>query len=204
MTTAAINLVPETYRRRRLLRRAISRWVVGGSVYALMIGLVWTTYAATGARAFRALLEEQTELTTREKDVKDALNQTRRQLSDANLRRQVAMQLRNRPDWSILLRLLSDQLGDDVTLRDLSLARPAAAKDNQAKELQFLGPDAATLTIRGIGTSQQAVSQFALRLQRQGLFTDVNMTRSGRETFGKLSGIGFELQCSLGAEGTAK
>jgi Tfp pilus assembly protein PilN len=204
MTTAPINLVPETYRRRRLLRRAVSRWVVLGTVYAMMIGLVWGTYAATGARAFRSLVTEQNELANRDKDVKDSLNQTRRQLADAKLRRQIALQLRNRPDWSILLQLLSDQLGDDVTLRDVSLTRPAEAKPTQMKELQFLGPDSAMLTLRGIGTTQQAVSQFALRLQRQGLFTDVNMTRSGRETFGRLTGIGFELQCSLGTEAAAK
>jgi Tfp pilus assembly protein PilN len=204
MATTAINLVPESYRRRRLLRRATGRWLVGGTVYAMMIGLVWTTYALTGARAYRELVSEKTELAGREKDVKDSLNQARRQLADANQRRQISLQLRNRPDWSILLQVLSDQLGDDVTLRDVALTRPTVAKDNQPKELQFLGPDAAILTIRGIGTNQQAVSQFALRLQRQGLFNDVNMTRSGRETFGRLTGIGFELQCNLGAEAAGK
>ncbi len=204
MTTAPINLLPESFRRRRLLRRAISRWLVGGSVYAIMIGVVWTTYAATGARTYQALVTEQTEMAAHEKDVKDSLNQARRQLTDTNQRKQVALQLRNRPDWSILLRMLSDELGDDITLREVTLTRPTAAKDNQPKELQFLGPDAAILTIKGMGATQQAVSQFALRLQKQGLFTDVNMTRSGRETVGRLSGIGFELQCSLGVEGAAK
>lgn len=193
-----INLIPQARRQWRAARLAGHRWMALSASYGVVAALLWATYGSTGARDYLALASQSMEIQSREKLVKDSVASMQRQLNDAAQRRSVAEELRNRPDWSILLSLLGEEVGDEIMLRELQLAPVAkASRETRPKEVHLLGPDEYKLSIRGIGMSQQAVSQFALRLQRLGLFDEVQMLRSGREPFGGGSGIGFELQCQL-------
>ena len=200
-----INLIPQARRKLRKARLAAQRWIALSASYGIVAALLWATYASTGAREYLALAGRMSEIAAREKTVKQSVAALQRQIGDATQRRTIAEELRNRPDWSILLSLLGGEVRNDVMLRELQLSAIAkASRDTRPRELQILGPDEYQLTIKGIGLSQQSVSQFTLRLQRLELFDDVQMLRSGREPFGSGSGIGFELQCRLGPGEVAK
>lgn len=194
-----INLIPASRRSERLVRLAIRKWLAVGVSYALVVFLLWATYSSTGARDYLALASELADAQAGGRTAQQSVNQLRRQLTDATQRRSVAEEVRNRPDWSLLLICLGNEVGNDIVLREVQVfPGENTARDARPKELQIFGADTYTVSIRGVGLSQQAVSQFTLRLQNLGLFDTVQMTRSGREQLGNSSGIGFDLQCQLG------
>jgi hypothetical protein len=80
-------------------------------------------------------------------------------------------------------------VGDDAVLRDIQL------KPDSAQPRRF------TVELRGLATTQPAVSQFVLRLQQIGLFDDVKLLRTGREPVFNTSAVSFEITCVIGEGG---
>jgi Tfp pilus assembly protein PilN len=193
-----INLIPASRRQHRLIRRALRNWIALGSSYALVVALLVATYASTGARDYQAMSAELSDVQSSAKTAQNSVNALKRQLADATQRQVVAEEVRTRPDWSLLLVCLGREVGSDVVLREVQVSPlNRTSRDNLPKDLQVFGTGCYTVSIKGVGLSQQAVSQFTLRLQDLGLFESVQMVRSGREPLGNVTGIGFDLQCQL-------
>ena len=115
--------------------------------------------------------------------------------------------INSQPDWSKLLLLLGNTLGDDVVLTYCRLV----TLDSEGTEISTKNQASLTaetvaalfkgqgyvLTLAGFGRLQSEVSQFAVRLEQSGLFDGVKMTHQRREHFRENSAIAFHVECRI-------
>jgi len=119
------------------------------------------------------------------------------------------------PDWSIMLGLLGQQVGDDIVLkscrvRPSSVARsvaPAArrgvpraaapAAADAANVPQPSEPPPFALDVSGMALDHAAANKFLLRLEQTGLFTKVSLLDTAREPFFDKNAVAFRLECAL-------
>jgi len=113
------------------------------------------------------------------------------------------------PDWSVMLKLVTEALGKEVVLRSCELNEigvpvgpapsvgragvniPVSDVADSKEKIAFV------LTINGFGRSQTAVSQFVLRMERAGMFDSVRLVSTIREPFLNAKAIAFRLKCRL-------
>lgn len=185
-----VNLLPQSRLRAAALRLRVRRWIVGVAIYAAAMGAVCIAgLTHTGAA---------------EEDTRLQLARAQQRLIDAELRTQentaAATQLERslaamkavgeHPDWSILLRLLASQLGDDMVLESVDIQQdaeklppsPAAkaasdaaaaasgkpAEKKDATPAMSPGGAAYTVRITGVGLTQQRVMGYASEIERLG------------------------------------
>ncbi len=187
------NLIPEHRLTARRRRRRVRQWVAVSVVYSaaiLLAGLVTaaTTYAGGDPEKQIAQAAERIE--------QNKLSET--QLSSELLTAQnelaAVTYVAERPDWNVLLAVISVARGDDVVLSKVSLAlndRSGSSHNQKSFIIQMTGH----------GQTQAAVSAFALRLEQEGLFSDVKVQNARREPYGSAAAIRFDLQCRIGQEG---
>ena len=115
------------------------------------------------------------------------------------------------PDWSIMLGLLGQQVGDDIVLkscrvRPSSVARavaPAARRGAPrtaapaADAAQPAEPPPFALDVSGMALDHAAANKFLLRLEQTGLFTKVSLLDTAREPFFDKNAVAFRLECAL-------
>jgi hypothetical protein len=109
------------------------------------------------------------------------------------------------PDWSLLMGLIAEALGDDAVLDRFHLLPAEAAPASRGGASPRAAPTDETRTNRsyvlllgGVSRSQEGVSDFVIRLEDLGLFDRVKLLESRR---GAPSGdelVGFDLRCDLG------
>jgi hypothetical protein len=115
------------------------------------------------------------------------------------------------PDWSVMLKLVADGLGNEVVLKSCELNEIAIAQESVSSRsaepkisLTSISEDdkqiAFVLNIAGFGRSQTAVSQFVLRMERSGMFDNVRLESTMRKPFLNAKAVAFNLKCRL--EGT--
>jgi hypothetical protein len=61
-----------------------------------------------------------------------------------------------------------------------------------------------TLTLRGLGRTQSAVSQFVLRLEKLGPFDRVKLIDTRREPFLENEAFAFHVECDMGQAGESR
>jgi len=128
--------------------------------------------------------------------------------SQLNLR--ANLELKEDPDWSLMLSLLANTLGEQLVLRECrieTLTSPGNDKPGQpdqaaAETIDTIWPRRRfRLTIRGSGRSQADVSNLVLRLERMELFEEVKLVDTSLEPFLVGKAISFRIECSLGDGG---
>jgi len=93
-----------------------------------------------------------------------------------------------RPDWSVLLRLVSDVRTESMALRRFSF-KPAGPKDD---------PNASyALEISGVAKSQSEISEFVLELESAELFASVRLRESRRALVGTAEVAEFVVDATL-------
>jgi hypothetical protein len=113
----------------------------------------------------------------------------------------------NQPDWSKLLVLLGDQLGEEVVLNNCQLV--ATNKDGK-KETDHLQESFSSLAadiplaerrhkleLSGFGRRQSSVARFALRLEEIGVFDSVKLMSAYRQPFLNDKAVAFRIECSI-------
>ena len=122
---------------------------------------------------------------------------------------QTAKAVGQQPDWSTLMSLLGQDLGDQVVLDlcrlqrspvALGADRPAVKTDPAGKpepppENPFL------LELNGFAKTQADVSDFVLRLEKTSLFDKVKLVRTTRQSFLNGKAVAFRLECTFGEKG---
>ena len=195
----------------------MQRWIAVGMVYAAAMVALGLVCRLAGGGPEPAVADELARLS----HVIDADNQSitelRRQLDEAQARLDLSRAIGSEPDWSQLLRLLAESLGQDVVLNSCQLepAPAPAARPGQAVKAATAGggtggvsaaaaeassagrPAQYRLRISGHGRSQTAVSEFVLRLEQTKLFDQVLPPKTSRETFQKKDAIAFWVECVL-------
>ena len=208
----SVNLIPAPRRDARRLRRHVHWCIAGcGTLAAAII------VAAVGCRLIWGGEEPglDRQVTIAEQEVRSAdsaFTSARRELAEANAAAAANKKIAGQPDWSLLLALVADQAGSEVVLRSLAIG-PRAAESPEGKSATTPGKTAATpvaaprslvLTASGLGKSQPAVTQFALRLEKTGLFARVRLLDTSRESFLADEATAFRMECSLDEPGATK
>jgi len=108
--------------------------------------------------------------------------------------------LEGQPDWSRLLALLAQSLGDGVIVRRCELKPvpqqgPVTSASAPAKE-----GDAYLLKVGGVGRAVADVLRFAGELERSGIFDQIRLVKTDTEPFLSGAATSYEMECSLGGK----
>jgi hypothetical protein len=170
-----------------------------GYVLALVAGY-GVCYAWAGQGTTKDLSGELADMTAKTQEARSTAERLHRQIVTAQSRLEADRAVGNQPDWSILLSSIAADLKDDIVLRQCRLSpindRPGSAASSAGRAFVF--------QMEGYGRSQDAVSEFVLRLERKGLFDEVKLVRTSREPLLSEIAINFRLDCAMGRGGREK
>lgn len=203
--TQLINLIPFRRLERRRQRTLRRWWFVGCAGYAVTVAVAAAaalTYdSRSGSGVQSRLAAVGVEVDRGSADVSQVTLELDQTSSVLRSSRAIAEQ----PDWSSLLALLAAKAGEDVTLKGCSV-RPrqtsAVAAPRPAPGVAGASPAVAhdptlIVNVLGLGSSQTAVSQFALRLEATRLFDRVTLLDTSREAFAGEQLVSFRIECTL-------
>jgi hypothetical protein len=207
-----VNLIPAHYRQARQRRRRARAWfsVCGG--YAIVLAVAYLGAASAlgdGGSAAGDLgkTQQQVEELTR------ASAMLKLQLRDALIKLNIARAVGDQPDWSLLLGLLAKLTDEKIVLRSCHLetaseSRQVATGTTGKPATQPTVPEPKdavfNLTLVGFAKTQNDVTQFALRLEKLGLFDQVDLLQSAREPIGTTQATAFRVQCALHNRGSVE
>jgi hypothetical protein len=203
MTTA--NLIPAGRRQAKRRRARTCVWAGACTAYAVVLLAGYGVCQALWGGTDRGVDEELRKAGTAAQTSARQTLALNRSLERARLALQANRAVGSQPDWSALLALLAQNLGDELVLnhcrlkpaRVLPAATPAgSAEGTPASPAEK--PRHFALEIEGYARSQAAVSQFVLRLEGTGLFNQVRLVKSNREPFLVGKAVAFRVECSLG------
>ena len=199
------NLIPN-HRLARKRRRARMRiWAIVCSVY--VVGL--TAAVVVAGILFSGQdqdIAHQLAVTSEQIDTHNAsMLEARRELAEATTQLEIWRVLKSQPNWSKLLVRLSEELGSALVLSQCQLSACDPQYEPLSKDLgrwlssrplgSLLSESKYNLTLGGYGRTQEAVSQFVLRLEDMGLFDVVRLINSKRQAFLEMEAVSFRIEC---------
>jgi hypothetical protein len=180
----------------------------------------WAVLSAAAASATRAVWNDAHDGQAEERlaAVADDIARTERAMAEmrnslaaaqSTLRAHEA--IANQPDWSVLLAVLAQKIGDDVVLKGIRVhpagATAAAGRTDPRRTTVMAtpsgGPGGAggeapfVLEASAMAKTHAAANRFVLELERTGLFAKVTLLDTAREPFLVGEAIAFRLECSL-------
>jgi hypothetical protein len=214
-----INLIPAPRLAARRRRAHLRYCAMGCAGWAIML-------LAMAAAAHAIWHEEDPQAAERLAKVTDEMQRTERvttglraQLAAAQSTLRANQAIVSQPDWSILLGLLGQQVGNDVVLKGCRVRvgvpsrgnapAPAARADARrpgARQAPSAQPEAPAsqppeptfiLETSGMALDHAAANRFLLRLEQTGLFSKVSLLDTSREPFFDKNAIAFRLECAL-------
>src|SRR5690606_16435822 len=158
-----------TARRRR--RRA-QRWAAGVVGYAASLLLIFASLRLISGGAQGAVADQLAAAETRITDTQAALDHIQPRLAAALASLEAGNSVGDQPDWSILLRVVADLLGDDAVLTRFTLepvhpSSNAAATGRVARRY--------VVHVHGLGRSHEQVAAFVLAMEQLELFDAVKL-----------------------------
>jgi Fimbrial assembly protein (PilN) len=202
MHTTRINLIPRRRIEARLRRARLRRWVAVCVVYALMLAVAGMASWSVIDTADEAIADDLTKLRAHLDELDRDAAAVRRDLAEANANLAASQEVAGQPDWSLLLALLAQNLGDQVVLSSCQVGPPGAVAGGAGRPAAGAAdesalPDSVVVRLAGLGRSQAAVSQFVLRLEGLTLFSRVKLIDTRREPFLNADAVAFNLDCTL-------
>ena len=201
------NLIPKSRREAQARRIRLRRWARGLPVYG---GLLLAAYVACWALSGddrEASAAQLRSAIDRIRRAGDEIQSLRRKIEVTQRQITTARAAAKHPDWSLLLTMLADRLGDDVVLSRCQL-EPVEA-DGSQPDAGPEGPPGADghesyrLHLSGLARTQAAASQFVLGLEQTGLLDSVGLVKTERREFGDGQAVAFELVCLINQKGGA-
>ncbi|MEX0653581.1 MAG: PilN domain-containing protein [Phycisphaeraceae bacterium] len=193
----SVNLIPAARREARGRHMYMRRWGVGVATYAGVLLGAWLASQLIFGGPGRAAADDLAELHDQAKHVEEQIRALKPKLAEAQTTLAASRSVGSQPDWSLLLTLLSQELGEHVMLTSLRLEPVssdgiAARRDEDpADQSQY------RLRMAGLGERQSAVSDYVLRLERTGLFDKVVLIDTRKEPFRETMAVGFRVECAL-------
>jgi hypothetical protein len=202
-----INLIPARVRERAAVRRRIGAWSAAASGYALaLLGACGVVHIAGGQEQSR-LETDGGRLSERYSRAEATLDVLRKQVTEHRQRLEASETVGVHPDWSVLMRALTELRGEDIMLQvlDVQAVEPAAPEPEKddPKEKKTKGkPRVAALetyrlTVRGHGLSQGGVMGFVRRLEALSVMRDVRLTETRTEPHLGVAAVWFEVRCEM-------
>ncbi len=208
MSRLRINLLSRTHRAKRTYQRHLRNWQLICAAYGLVLLGVAVVFPMLDHFSTPSSAYGQAQSEMRIAQERAAIDSVRRELGDISRRQVLAQAVIDHPDWSILLRTLADCVSANVVLREVkvepSTSTVQSTGQTKVTDVELLSSTSARVLVNAVARTQQDVSEFALKLERLGLFDNVQMVRSGRSGDGSGSGITFELECRIDASGETR
>lgn len=193
MKLMAANLIPKARRDAQRVVRRTRAWslAIAGLAAALTIawGALYNTYAVDAAASTAQLLRADADVRAADTELKSV----RADLSSAQRLLDAAREVRDHPDWSLLLGAMTRLKGDDVALASLEIA-PADAAPARAAAAR---PSRYSLRISGVARDHRAATAFSLQLEQTGVFSRVSLTDTSSQAIEGRELVAFGLECTL-------
>lgn len=185
-----LNLMPAARVHAGRRRRRVRAWLTAGCIYGAVLGGAWG-YAAFRASQAGSVGDELRTLNERIDRTKADVKEVEGKLLVAQREADAAKEVRDHPDMSVLLRLITVRAGGEITLDRFDL-RPAPAPGVKS---DLAAPNGYVLRLSGLAGSQNEVPRFARDLQDLGLFESVSIVGiKAREAPRRPDGQGGEIQ----------
>ena len=206
------NLMPAPRRQAKACRARVRQWLAVGVAFVGMLVMICITCHRTWGVGPDPLAGEIRQTRDRIATSGRTISGLREQLVASRWKLDTFRGVGRQPDWSVVLALLADGLGNEVVLRSCELdeimipleGASGRRRDSKIPVTSVLEEKKQkmvfVLTVSGFGRSQTAVSQFVLRLERSGMFDNVGLVSTIREPFLNAKAIAFRLKCRF--EGT--
>ena len=177
------NLLPPHRQAAKHRHSATRRWIIINCVYAALLATAGGVYAYSTSPTEPpvAAAADVGKLNAR-------LVNIRQQTAALNTNLRSILEVTDRPDWSVMLRIIAQSLGDDLVLSvvDTNSASAATATAEPRR-----------VVLTGVGRSQAAVTQFVLRMESLRLFSHVRLAQTAAQSLRGTEGVGFQLICTL-------
>ena len=200
-----INLISTDRLRARKQRAKTKRWLAICLIYSCVLLVSCGVYRAIWGLNTPDVDTELLDLHAQTQSLQETIDRIHAQLVESEFSLEANRELKEHPDWSLLLRFLATMLGDDLFLRecDIKILSPSTVQAMGQGLIQRIddleSQPAVRLSVKGMGRSLEAVSQFALRIEQTQLFTQVKLVDTHIEPYLKGKVIAFRVECTLGA-----
>jgi Tfp pilus assembly protein PilN len=192
--------LPRLEARRRRLRLRV--WVAAVSVYAAALAVVYTVCLGAWAVDSHDLARQQKATEARVAETRRQIDEVNADLADARRTLRANEVLGGHPDWSLLLMVLARSMNEEVVLRQCDLASLKTVRADDAAETAAPAPadgvDGWRLQMNGFGRTVASVSEFALAIEKTGLFDRVRLLKTIRQPFLAGQATHFQIECDLG------
>lgn len=208
-----INLIPSSILVARARRDRLRAWLVADSVLAAaVVGVVAVAHPEASGLIER-LRSEHESARSALATAQENLLETVTGLREARAEEAVARRLGARPDFSGLLRTIAMELDDRATLDQVLVAplaidpagqggarEPSGASGPESERSSAVAPvrEQYQVLITGVATSAGIASEFVLRLERSGYFSDVGLSSTSPRDVGEIRAVAFRITGVLG------
>ena len=177
-----VNLIPapRLQAQRRMTR--LCRWGAACGVYGAVIVCAAAVGQMTSSQGHVALEAQAAELHRQTQEDLEAVKRIRPELAATTAALQVAQRVGEQPDWSLLLALVADRLGDDAVLSSCRI-HPA--------------PKGYRLSLTGLARSHAAVLGCIQSLEATGICASVTLLETHQEPFGTGEAVVFAMEAML-------
>lgn len=184
-----VNLIPASRKVARARRDRCHAWYAGTGLYACALMAIWIGAHLWWPDQHRVLADELAKVQQQTEASAAALKAIRPQVREAMTTLGATRSVGNRPDWSLLLIMLSDLLGPDSVLSTCTLT--VADTSGTTASARHV------LTLAGLARSHGAVLTYVRALEEAGLFHSVTLIDTRQEPFASGHAIAFRIECIL-------
>lgn len=193
------NLIPASRLQARRTAAAARMWVGINCAGVLVLAAVWALMASTRDSGAEKLETQVSQLDASIAEAQTALKKSSADL--VNLTRQLAAvpDIRERPEWGVLLTTLGGVKGDSIALVTLDLVPYEAVLAGQPKPVAGRAglPSRYQLRLGGLAKDHRSATGFSLAVERTGLFSQVRLTDASSQTSKAGTVVGFTIECVL-------
>lgn len=184
-----LNLMPPDLIRRMQGRRKQRQWCIAGTVYAIAVavGTVIALPTHSSTREIEAAIDATT---SQSQHVALRITEAQAELKRISDEINLASRVSSGVPWSVLLKLLSTRLSEDMTLTRLTLVGPPRVEKNTPEQVY-------SLTIGGEAAHHQKVTAFVVSLEGLPVFDEVKLVKTVQSGDGDLVRVPFEIACRL-------
>ena len=193
------NFIPVDRRRRMRTYRRLVIWGGICGAWILMLAVAVSLAHAMYGVDDQFIDDELSAAARRQDKDQQRINALTRTIAAATADLEARKATGDQPDWSVLLALLAEQLGDNVVLSqcDLSAHGVTGERPPQGGPHVTLNRRQFRLTVTGYGRMQADVSRFVLSLEKVKLFRKIKLLGSNRERFYNTEAVAFRVECDL-------
>lgn len=196
--SGGVNLIPQARIDAARRRSRLCAWSAGCAAYAVAAVAVWSVTRVVDEGADASLAQDMARIQEQTDRDRQAAAQLKPRLTQAMATLAASRSVGNQPDWSLLLALLAEGLGDEAVLSVVRLDQ-AAAPNSAAPQRSY------TLHVEGLGRSHATVLEYVRQLEETGLFQSVTLIETRQESFLDGTAVAFSVDCALSdAQGEAR